>query len=319
MKNFLVILVIFGTGLLGLAFVAEYIITKRLQKSTSRMLVVWNEMYSGNLQHDVLIMGGSRAWTQYSPQILDSILGIDAYNLGIDGSHFNRQILRYDTYRRFNAKPKAIIQNIDFATLGLTYGLEREQFFPYFFDDTLVMASSTYEKFNILEKYLPAYRYIGYSGIIQEGIKLAGDYANMKKGYSGVDRPWDGTFFRGVTGVDHGQDSLILSLFDQYLAKACSENIRVIFVHAPMYIGVTNKLKDVEGMFHMFDSFAQKYNIPILNYNYDPMSYDSLSFYNATHLNRKSAELFSVKLAHDIDSLGIFKFEKNSIKTNDNN
>lgn len=307
MKNFLVILVIFGTGLLGFAFLTDYAITKRLHQSKIRMLVAWNEMYSGNLQHDVLIMGGSRAWTGYSPQILDSILGISSYNLGIDGSHFNRQILRYDTYRRFNAKPKAIIQNIDFATLGFTTGLEREQFFPYFFDDSLKSESSKYEKFNILEKYLPAYRYIGYSSIIQEGIKLTGDEADIKKGYFGIDKPWDGTIFHEVTEFEHGQDCLTLSLFDQYLARAHSENIRVIFVHAPMYIGATKKLINVEEMFLMFDRFAQKYNIPVLNYNYDPISYDSLNFYNATHLNRKNAELFSVKLAHDIDSLGFLK------------
>jgi len=310
MKKFLVILVIFGTGLLGLAFVADFVITKRLQKSTTRMLVVWNDIYSGNLQHDVLIMGNSRAWTQYSPQILDSILGVNSYNIGIDGSHFNRQILRYDTYRRFNTTPKAIIQNIDFATLGITTGLEREQFFPYFFDDSLKTESSKYENFNILEKYVPAYRYIGYSSMIQEGIKLVGDKADIKKGYFGIDKPWDGTIFHEVTEFEHGQDSLILSLFDQYLSKANSENIRVIFVYAPMYIGATKKLKNEEGMFIMFDSIAQKYNIPVLNYNYDPISYDSLNFYNATHLNRKNAELFSAKLAHDIDSLGIFKTEK---------
>jgi len=300
-------LVIFGTGLMGLAFIADYVITKRLQKSTSRMLLVWNEMYSGNLQHDVLIMGNSRAWTQYSPQILDSILGVDSYNIGIDGSHFNRQFLRYNTYRRFNTRPKAIIQNIDFATLGFTTDLEREQFFPYFFDDSLKAVSSKYEKYNILEKYVPAFRYIGYNSLIQEGIRLVGDKADIKKGYYGVDKPWNGTFFHDVTEFDYGQDERTLKLFDQYLAKAYSENIQVIFVYAPMYIGATNKLKNAEEMFCMFDSYAQKYNIPILNYNYDPVSYDTLSFYNATHLNRKNAELFSLKLARDIDSLGIFK------------
>ena len=310
MKKFLVILVIFGTGLLGLAFVADFVITKRLQKSTTRMLVVWNDIYSGNLQHDVLIMGNSRAWTQYSPQILDSILGVNSYNIGIDGSHFNRQILRYDTYRRFNAKPKAIIQNVDFATLGVTTGLEREQFFPYFFDDTLKTESSKYEKYNIFEKYLPAYRYIGHKHMIHEGIRLVGDKAGLKKGYYGVDKPWDGTFFHEIIEFEHAQNSNTMSLFDQYLAKAYSENIRVIFVFAPMYVGATKKLKNVEGMFLMFDSIAQKYNIPILNYNDDPVSYDTLCFYNATHLNRKNAEHFSIKLAHDIDSLGYNLFLK---------
>ena len=307
MKKFIRILVIFGTGLLGLAFATDYVITKRLQKSTTRMLVGWNDIFSGNMHSDVLIMGNSRAWVQYSPLILDSILGVNSYNFGVDGSHINRQILRYDTYRRLNEKPKAIIQNIDFSTVGIFFGYEREQFFPYFFDDSLKKASSNYEKFSILERYFPVYRYIGHKHLIQEGIRLVGDEAVLTKGYYGIDQPWNGTYLNELTEINYLQDTLALSLFDKYLAKACSENIRVIFVYAPMYIGATRKIINVEGMYQMYDSIARKYNIPILDYNYAPMSYDTACFYNSTHLNRKSAELFSVKLAHDIDSLGILK------------
>ena len=293
--------------MLGLAFVTDFVITKRLQKSQTRMLIGWNEIYSGNLHSDVLIMGNSRAWTQYSPQILDSVLGVNSYNLGVDGSHINRQIIRYDTYRRMNKKPKAIIQNIDFSTIGIFFGYEREQFFPYFFDDSLKRASSNYENFSIPEKYLPAYRYIGHKQLIQEGIRLSDDKAVLAKGYYGIDKPWDGTFLNELTEINYLQDSFALSLFDQYLAKACSENIRIIFVYAPIYIGATEKLQNVEGMYRMYDSIARKYNIPVLDYNYAPMSYDTACFYNSTHLNRKSAELFSVRLAHDIDSSGILK------------
>ena len=300
-------MIFFGTGLLGLAFMADYVITKRLQKSTTRMLVGWNEIYSGNLQHDVLIMGGSRAWTQYSTHILDSILDVNSYNLGIDGSGFNRQILKYDTYRRWNNKPKVIIQDIGFATIQITSGYEREQYFPYFFDDLLKTGSSKFENFNIFEKYIPAYRYIGYNQLIQEGIFLPVPEAILKKGYYGTDKQWDGSAFREQTKINYVQDCLVLSSFDKFLAMAYSEDIKVIFVYAPLYIGVTEKLQNVEGMYQMYDSIARKYNIPILDYNDDLMSYDSLSFYNATHLNRKNAELFTIKLAHDIDSLGILK------------
>ena len=307
MKKFIGLLVIFGIGLLGLAYAADYVLSKRLQKSTTRMLVGWNEMFSGDLRHDVIIMGNSRAWTQYNPLILDSILGVDAYNIGVDGSFINRQILRYDTYRRFNPKPKLIIQNIDFSTVGIFFGYEREQFFPYFFDDSLKRAASQYENFSILEEYLPAYRYIGLNHMIQEGIRLVGDKANIIKGYSGRDLPWDGTVFQEVTEIDYLQDSFALSLFDNYLKKAYAENIRMVFVYAPLYIGATERILDVDGMYQMYDSIAKKYNIPILDYNYIPMSYDTLSFYNATHLNKKNAELFSIQLAHDIDSLGILR------------
>lgn len=271
------------------------------------MLIGWNEIYSGNLNSNVLIMGGSRTWVQYSPQILDSILGVNSYNLGVDGSKFDRQLLKYDAYRRWNIKPEVIIQNIDFATIGITNGYEREQFFPYFSDDSLVKAASKFEKFTFLEKYIPAYRYLGHSQMIQEGIFLPVSEAILKKGYFGIDKVWDGALFDEQTDINYLQDSYVLSLFDKYLAKAYDDNIRIIFVYAPVYTGVTKKLLNVEGMYQMFDSLARKYSIPILDYNDDPLSHDTVYFYNATHLNKKSAELFSAKLAHDIDSLRILK------------
>jgi len=309
MKKFILHIVIFGTIVLGLTFVADYVISKNLRKSTTRMLIGWNEIYSGNLCNEIVIMGSSKAWVQYSPQILDSILGIDSYNLGIDGSPINRQIIKYDTYRRFNAKPKIIIQDINMWAMGIRSGYEREQFFPYFSDDSLRTEISKYEKFGIFEKYFPVYRYIGYIDLILAGFgkKVLQDKIILKKGYFGSDAIWDGSKLAKQTEINYTQNSLALSLFDKYLAKAKLENIKVIFVYAPQYIEATKKIKNIEGMYAMYDSIAQKYNIPILDYNYDPISYDTIYFYNATHLNRKGAELFSAKLAHDIDSLGILK------------
>ena len=300
-------------GLLGLAVVTDVVISKNLQKSAWRMLIGWNEIYSGDLQSNVVIVGNSRAWVHYNPDVLDSILNINSYNLGMDGSAIDRQILKYDAYRRIYGNPKLIIQNIDIATMGMSSGYEREQFFPYFFDDSLRTAISEYEKISIFEQYLPAYRYSGYTKLILVGIgqrrELWGrdkEY-DLTKGYFGMDKNWDGSALKKLTEVNYLQDSLALRLFDKYLEKVYSQNIRVVFVYAPLYIGAIEKIKNIEGIYQMYDSIARKYNVPIFDYTYDPISYDTTYFYNAMHLNKKGAELFSAKLARDIDSIGILE------------
>jgi hypothetical protein len=123
------------------------------------------------------------------------------------------------------------------------------------------------------------------------------------KGYIAQNGVWNGAALARQPDINYGQDSASQHLFGEYLAKAYSEKIKMIFVYAPMYIGVTKKIKDMKGMYQMYDSFARKYNIPILDYNYDSLSYDTTYFYNGTHLNKTGAELFSIKLAHAIDSL----------------
>ena len=301
MKKFILHIIIFGTIVLGLAFVADYVISKNLRQQTNMMeLYSWNAIYSGNLHSDLIIQGSSRGYVNYNPQILDSILGVNSFNLGNSTNMIVRQIIKYNTYRRFNIKPKYIIQNIDCMTIQFNNEF-REQFFPYFFDDSLRRAIAEYENFSLFEKYFPAYRYMSYYSFTTT---LGGTKDKGIKGYYGLDRQWDGSRIP-ETEIDYDQDSVALSLFDKYLAKAYSENIKVIFVYAPMYMALTEKIKNMEGMYQMYDSIARKYDIPILDYNFDPMSYDTIYFFDATHLNKRGAEHFSVKLAHDIDSLGI--------------
>jgi hypothetical protein len=275
-------------------------------------LVGWNDIYSGKLHADAVIIGSSRAWAQYDPQILDSILSIDSYNLGIDGSPINRQIFKYNTYRRLNTKPKLIIQNIDYSTINVYSGYKREQFFPYFFDKIFLEGANFEEHFNFSEKHLPIYRYIGYPDLIQMGLgfnmsKIYGSNYVLVKGYYGKMLPWDGSKLKEQTEIEYNQDSTALRIFDQYLAQAKKEDIKIVFVYAPLYVEVTKIVKDLNGLYLMYDSIAKKYDIPILDYTYDPLSYDTAYFYNANHLNRTGAELFSAKLAYAIDSLKILK------------
>jgi hypothetical protein len=312
MKKFLYLFLIFFVGLIGFAFIGDAVISNHLRKSTHWMLVGWNDIYSGKLHPDAVINGSSRAWAQYSPHILDSILNIDSYNLGLDGSPIYRQILKYNTYRRLNAKPKLIIQNIDYSTMSVYSGYKREQFFPYFFDKTFQKESDSLEKYNFREKYLPIYRYIGYPDLIQMGLgfKMAKIYGSdyvLDKGYYGKMLPWDGSKLKEQTEIEYAQDTTALRIFDQYLVKVKAEDIKIVFVYAPLYVEATKKIKNIDGLYLMYDSIAKKHNIPILDYTYDLLSYDTAYFYNANHLNRTGAELFSAKLAHAIDSLNLLK------------
>ena len=51
--------------------------------------------------------------------------------------------------------------------------------------------------------------------------------------------------------------------------------------------------------------YADKYEIPVLDYTYMNICYDTAYFFNAMHLNKTGAEIFSDTLANDIKRLGI--------------
>ena len=305
MKKFLLSILLFVVPAYIILAIGDYLYSSKARESNYFHLEGWYDLVRGKIDADIVVMGNSRAFVQVDPTILDSILGFSAYNLAIDGSSINRQIRKYNIFRKYNRKPKLIIQNIDHITLNYVVGYEREQFFPYFWNKDMREEFVATEPFSVWEKYLPLYRY--YRNLDRHDMYglLTSTKPFMTKGYQGKDRAWDGTEFRKIDVVKYRENDEALAMFDDYLAKAKEEGIKVLFVHTPLYIGVTEKLDYPERMNAIYQKFADKYDIPILDYTYMDICYDTTYFYNAMHVNKLGAEIFSDTLANDIKRLGI--------------
>lgn len=296
MKQFLTNIFCFLSIVFVLAVCADICVSHTLRHSKNQMYVGWNDIYNDTTHYDLVINGNSRALQHFNPYILDSLLLINTYNLGMNGSMINRQIIKYDKYCELHGEPKYLLQNIDLFTMASTMGYEREQFFPYFFyDRDLMQTVDKFEHFTFAEKYLPYCRYMG--------IDIRPQDDGLYKGYKGKDNPWNGTDFLEQKNIALEKDSLMLRMFDNFLEKQIQTGIHIIFVYSPMYHGVIDKCPNMNKMYNMYDSIASKYDIPILNYFEMPICYDTTYFYNAIHLNRIGAEIFTTHLAQDVDSI----------------
>jgi len=309
MKQFVIrtFVTFLAVALLSVGF--DFVITRNLHHSDARLFQSWNDLFFGNMNYDAVIMGSSRGFVQYSPAILDSVLGMDFYNLSVDGRCIDAEVAKYKTYLQHNPKPKLIIQNVDFGNLLMSNGYEREQFTPYLYDDVLFKEVCELDGFTIWDRYLPLVRYSGYTDVIKEGLHLPNklNKCPLYKGYFGRDEHWDGTAFRNVSRVDFSINQKAVAIFDSYLASCKMDSVQVVLVFAPIYVGVTEKMDDPQQMFDYYQGFSDKYGCPILNYTFDSISYDTNYFYNATHLNKLGSELFTTKLANDIESLNLFQ------------
>lgn len=307
MKRFLTKLGITAAIMLAVAYGLDWLITKNLRHSDARMFSTYNAILNDSLQCDALIMGSSRGQVQYSSSIIDSIAGLNCYNISVDGRCIDAEVTIYNFYRHHCPRPKLIIQNIDWGSMLMSNGYEREQYLPYLDIDVLYQQTCENEGFNWADRWLPLVRYAGYRNVIFEGLGLPAKMArpkNMYKGYIAVDTPWNGSAFRAIDTLGFSVNPEAVDIFDRYLAQCQKEGIHVVMVYAPFYIGATNKMGSaVDSMFAFYQSFADRYGYDILNYTYDSISYDTLNFYNASHLNRRGAELFSTKLAHDIKNI----------------
>ncbi len=302
MKHFLKQIIFYGFIIVVLLISFDTFISYNLRHSSDRRFIVWTEIIEKEINADLLVMGSSRAWVQISPKIIDTILDVNSYNLGIDGSHIDRQIMRYDLYKLYNPRPQVILHNIDFmSVLSKKVGYEREQFFPYFTNRDM-MAVIHEEPFAWQERYLPYYRYYGYRDLL-------GNYNHSKdslyKGYRGQERDWNGSLFSSIDSLHFNCDESLKAMLIDYVQEVKNDSINLIFVYAPFYIEAVKKVDNLDEMYSIFDSIAKAYDVPILDYTYSYLSYDTTYFYNASHLNKRGAELFTTMLANDLDSLGI--------------
>lgn len=306
MKKFLLYIVLFIMPIWIILVGVDNTFSSIVRNANSAFSKPLNDMYIASDNHDVLICGNSRASVQYDPNIIDSILGCTSYNLGYDGCAINIQLLKYKHWIKLHTLPQYVIYNIDLWTMNKTQGNNREQIFPYFrFDKSMLYSFDEYHDYTFAEKHIPFCRYIGHRELLN---RVLGDSISFYKGYYGYNWDWQTNNQRHNNDLYKcASDANMIQLFSDFISEQQECGISILFVYAPMFHTIMRYSPDIQKMYNMYDAIARQYNIPILDYNYDNICQDSTLFYNKMHLNRTGAEVFTTKLAHDIDSLGLLK------------
>ena len=314
MRKFIVKCLSFGLLVLSIATALDYMISMGLRRTDCYKYQVFNDIYKGNLDYNVLYMGNSRGFSHFNPRIIDSICHINSYGLGLGGYPINVQIAEYHCYKAHNKTPKLIVQQVDFMTLYMEKDIrhqhDSERFFPTIYD---LHTRKELKKlgYGLLELNCPLYRYLGYQTVIKNGIL---EFFRIKhyidrpayKGFSAEEGEWDGTNVAKMDSIDGSLDEQAIVLFEDYLAECKEDGVYVLMVNSPVYAPTTKKVKNMAKVNNYFENVAQKYGYKYLNYteNYD-LCDDTLNFSVSVHLNPKATDEFSKDFAEDLLSLGI--------------
>lgn len=311
MKKFLVRILIWFVILFLASILVDWVVSSGLRKTDIRRYAVWNDIYGGEIDADLVVLGNSQAWGGYNTFIMDSILGLNTYNLGIDGHTLRYQLIRYETYRRYNPRPKVILLNVcSFGTFSIMAdeAYDREQFFPYIDDGTLISQVAEAKHITWIDRHLPLYRYFGYREDVENGISAFlgnSDFQDggMHKGFRGNNSSWTSKRI-----PDKVYDTIDMKLVDELerFAENCDrEKIKLVFVKYPMYYSILEHIGNLGESDSIFGTVSGRYNMPILDFYYSNISKDSTNYYNYGHLNSKGAELFTIELCRRLDSIGI--------------
>lgn len=294
-----------------LAYPIDYFLSANLKKSNQFAegeYLVWNAIYDRRIDADIAIYGSSRAWHHFDPQIIEDSLAATAYNFGIDGHNFWLEYLRHKEYLRYNKKPKLILLSVDVFSLEKKPELfNADQFLPYLFRKDVRDFTSSYKGFSWFDYRLPLLRYYGKAEVMAQAAKT---FAGMErgapareKGYRGVNQKWNFDMDIAKKKMKHYRvnlDTASIRLFDIFLAECRDQGIPVIIVYSPEYISGQQFTQNREEGMNLYRDFAKKYNLLFLDYSGDEICTHKEFFYNATHMNRLGAELFTRKLVTDL-------------------
>ena len=312
MKRFVIHTVAFAAVIVVLAIIADVMISKGLRQTERGHFYTMNALMNQKMDADVVILGNSRASTSYHPYILDTVLGVNSRNLGVSAQPFGVSYLRWRLYSRNDEKPKLLIVNIDFRDLRkIEKRFENEQYYPYM-RDTLVKPYLDLFGFSWAEKYVPMYRYRGNAKLMAIGMgellhihhDRKGDYY---KGYSNEDAAWSGQNLDDMVnqGTIKGHcNPEAVELLEKLLQETTRDGIPVVFVYVPLYKKLKDNLDETKT-WEAYRDLSQRYGVPILDFSEMEFYADTSYFMNGHHLNRKGAEIFSLRLAQKLKSMEI--------------
>lgn len=163
----------FFIPLIVIIFTSEYIVNTGLQQSNYGELAEWKEITNGGINADIIINGSSRAQSNVSPIILDSIININSYNLGVNAYLFSMEYSCYRYYREKNKiKPKLIVQILGNSTLSKRKDLyDAYQFYPYLKEKIIHEATEKYNGHLSSDKIIPFLRYAKNPNLINIGVQ----------------------------------------------------------------------------------------------------------------------------------------------------
>lgn len=302
MKRFLLKIITIGLCVLVPLIIADYAMSKNYQKRDYYPFTTMTDIVEGRLNSDLWILGSSRALVQYNPRILDSILDISSYNLGMNAQFLVPELLCYRNACEFNKKPKYILIDVMWKTLTMeTPPITRYFYMPYTNNHKVRKNIKNNNIFSLAYLYVPYYRF----HTEKESDKYYRTENIIYRGFSSHQAGWNGIDIDGLDTISYKHETEAIKLLNSLITEFKNDSITVILIHSPFYHEGFKKIKNNEEMMDIFRTIANNNRVPFLDYTNDPISYDTCYFYNNMHLNAKGADLFTVKLAHDLDSLGL--------------
>lgn len=306
MKRFLSRTIWFIVPVLLLAYPLDWFFSRMLLQGhdpTGELEVV-HDIYERKIDAKLAVYGSSRAWVHFNSQMIEDSLKLPSYNFGIDGHNFWLQYLRHLEYIKHNPKPSVIVLSVDVFSMQRRHDLYQSgQFLPsMLWNQDIYHYTHDYEGFSFYDYWVPLIRYAGK----KEAFKEIGNVLNNNtqqplrhKGFAGMDLNWDKSVDAKLAGQKKYNirfDAATLKLFENFLLQCQKDRIKVVLVYCPEFIKGQHFVANRAQLMQYYRQVSQQYKVAFFDFSDDPICRQKSLFYNASHLNKTGADLFTQKL-----------------------
>lgn len=251
---------------------------------------------------DVLILGNSRAYFTYNDTLMSELLNKKCVNLGWSGYPFDYEYhVIWKTFIKQNPAPKQILLEVGpwafFDYVNPKYTIEM---LPYIERPEFQFYVNLCPELSCRDHIL-LYKYAG------KGRQMINEY---KMFYSktlvgrGPRKKWNPNYVQGPIALEH--DSLILRDFEAFIQECDSLHIPLIFVDSPMHMEDGYSCFEMDKFWELIYSYIGDRPIEVLNYE-SLYGNDTTLFQDPMHLTDATKNLFTTKIAHDLDSLHLLQ------------
>ena len=299
-------------------------LSRIVPESKNQLKETMDFLNSDTINYDIVFIGSSRVYVHIDPRVIDSACQVNSVCVAMDGSTITQQLALLQKYLEKHPAPKLVMLGLDYSSLQaslLPYNYP--DYYAYLNDSAFATINSRaisrfqnrkfFEKYDAFMKYSAKTDYQKFASL-SSTLMLPKKYDNLSdepswfsalvtyKGFCGLEKGWSAeaekqlALNEKVTYEKQGLDFL-----NEFVELSKQHSSKVVIVFSPMF---NNEKKQFEGSAKYFEKVKEvttRQEVPLWDYRNDSLCFDKKFFYNTGHLNKLGAEIFSLKLAKDLN------------------
>jgi hypothetical protein len=311
MKTFLIrcllFLLVFSAINAVLAFVYEQPVKQAIANKTHKNYLKWTDIHQNKNAYNLIVMGSSRAYTAYNPNIIDSITGLKSYNMGTSAQDIAETYYMLKELFEYQA-PEFVVMDLFFPSSDT-----RHEFYQIFSNASFFNSGEV--QFNLVTEGYGAEGVVNY---LIPVVKLKNYIKNDISALMGPKKPqkkedhWIRGFLFDTTVVTAQQIAKFtpisnfsntsfnnerFSFYMNRLQKLLKENnCKFITIHTP-YPPSRNAISPLKDEETFFADYTTAQQIPFYDFNRLLTNIKDSDFSDYHHTNYRGAKKVSTALA----------------------